>query len=52
MREKLCRFMPFWEVVLDKDKEILASVSDNIIDKKHRMHINDHGNKTCHASKT
>ena len=24
MREKLDRFMPFWEVVLDKDKEILG----------------------------
>ena len=24
MREKLCKFMRFWEVVLDKDKEILG----------------------------
>ena len=24
MREEICKFMPFWEVVLDKDKEILG----------------------------
>ena len=24
MREKLYKYMPFWEIVLDKDKEILG----------------------------
>jgi len=24
MREEISKFMPFWEVVLDKDKEILG----------------------------
>ena len=24
MREEICKFMPFWEIALDKDKEILG----------------------------
>jgi len=24
MRDEFCRYMPFWEIVLDKDKEILG----------------------------
>ena len=24
MREEICKFMPFWEIVLDKDKEVLG----------------------------
>ena len=34
MREELCRFMPFWEVVLDKDKEILGRYNQEYFSKQ------------------
>ena len=61
MREKLEKFMPFWEVVLDKDKEILGRYNQEyfseqkigeIIKKIYEQEIRQGHNLTIKLSKT
>ena len=60
MREKLCEFMPFWEVVLDKDKEILGRYNQEyfseqkigeIVKKLYEQEIKQGHNLTIRLSK-
>ena len=60
MREKLCKFMRFWEVVLDKDKEILGRYNQEyfteqkigeIIKKLYEQEIRQGHNLTIRLSK-
>ena len=60
MREKLDRFMPFWEVVLDKDKEILGRYNQEyfseqkigeIVKKLYEQEIRQGHNLTIRLSK-
>ena len=60
MREKLCIFMPFWEVVLDKDKDILVRYNKEyfseqkigeIVKKLYEQEIRQGHNLTIRLSK-
>ena len=60
MREKLCKFMRFWEVVLDKDKEILSRYNQEyfseqkigeIVKKLYEQEIRQGHNLTIRLSK-
>jgi hypothetical protein len=60
MREKLCKFMRFWEVVLDKDKEILGRYNQEyfseqkigeIVKKLYEQEIRQGHNLTIRLSK-
>jgi len=60
MREKLDKFMPFWEVVLDKDKEILGRYNQEyfseqkigeIVKKLYEQEIRQGHNLTIRLSK-
>jgi len=60
MREKLDKFMPFWEIVLDKDKEILGRYNQEyfseqkigeIVKKLYEQEIRQGHNLTIRLSK-
>ena len=60
MREKLCKFMPFWEIVLDKDKLILGRYNQEyfseqkigeIVKKLYEQEIRQGHNLTIRLSK-
>ena len=60
MREKMCRFVSFWEVVLDKDGEILGRYNQEyfteqkigeIIKKPYEQEIKQGHNLTIRLSK-
>ena len=60
MREKMCRFVSFWEVVLDKDGEILGRYNQEyfteqkigeIIKKLYEQEIKQGHNLTIRLSK-
>jgi hypothetical protein len=60
MREEIFKFMPFWEVVLDKDKEILGRYNQEyfseqkigeIIKKIYEQEIKQGHNLTIRLSK-
>ena len=60
MREKLGKFMPFWEIVLDKDKEILGRYNQEyfseqkigeIVKKLYEQEIRQGHNLTIRLSK-
>ena len=60
MREKLDKFMPFWEVVLDDDKEILGRYNKEyfseqkigeIVKKLYEQEIRKGHNLTIRSSK-
>ena len=60
MREKMCRFVSFWEVVLDKDGEILGRYNQEyfteqkigeIIKKIYEQEIKQGHNLTIRLSK-
>ena len=60
MREKLYKFMPFWEIVLDKDKEILGRYNQEyfseqkigeIVKKLYEQEIRQGHNLTIRLSK-
>ena len=60
MREKLCKFMRFWEVALDKDKEILGRYNQEyfseqkigeIVKKLYEQEIRQGHNLTIRLSK-
>ena len=60
MREKMCRFVSFWEVVLDKDGEILGRYNQEyfteqkigeIIKKLYEQEIKQGHNITLRISK-
>ena len=60
MREEICKFMPFWEIVLDKDKEILGRYNQEyfseqkigeIVKKIYEQEIRQGHNLTIRLSK-
>ena len=60
MREEICIFVPFWEVVLDKDKEVLGRYNQEyfseqkigeIVKKLYEQEIRQGHNLTIKLSK-
>ena len=61
MREEISKFMPFWEVVLDKDKEVLGRYNQEyfseqkigeIVKKLYEQEIRQGHNLTIRLSKS